>query len=141
MATLPALSEEGWITEGNSVLYHLISYYILTDAAQTIAFQGNLINLPETYYKFVNDPTGMNSAVRSDLDKLLGRYFANVDIITQTKELTSKKYAILINVIVTDSLGKRYTLTNITEINTAGLRNIINFNNYGDGSDYLTGLN
>lgn len=137
---LPVLSEQGWLNNSKDILAYLISYYILSDAAQSIVFQDNIINLPETYYKNINDPDGMSTGIKTDLDKLLSRYFVNVDVVTQAKELDSKKYAILLYVSVIDSDNIKHELTKITEINSSGLRQIINMNNYGDGISYLQSL-
>lgn len=45
-----SLSDIGWIDAPDAILSKLLGYYILTDAAQSVAFKGNLVNLPETYY-------------------------------------------------------------------------------------------
>lgn len=137
---IPSLSELAYVTSSKDILSHLISYYILSDAAQSITFQDNIINLPETYYKNINDPDGMMSGVKDDLDKLLSRYFVNVDVITQVKELSSKKFAILLYVAVIDEESIKTELTKVAEINSAGLRKILAMNNFGDGAAYLNSI-
>ena len=140
MKIIPSLSEMAYVTSSSDILSHLISYYILSDAAQSITFQDNIINLPETYYKNINDPDGMMSGIKNDLDKLLSRYFVNVDVITQVKELSSKKYAILLYVAVIDEESIKTELTKIAEINSSGLRKILAMNNFGDGASYLNSI-
>lgn len=134
---IPSLSESGWINSSKDILSAAISYYILSDAAQSIAFQDNIINLPETYFKYINDPDGMNNAIKSDLDRLLGRYFINVDVETKVKELSAKKFAILFYVAVIDEENVKTELSNIAEISSSGLRKILSMNNFGDGLSYL----
>lgn len=140
MGTIASLTEEGWVQSSKNILAYILSYYILSDAGQTIAFQGNLINLPETYYKYLNDPQGMASAVRTDLERLLSAYFIHIDITVQAKELDKKHYAILLYASVVDAEGTKHELSKITEINSAGLRSIIDTNNYGDGLVHLNSL-
>ena len=61
--TIASLSSMGWVTDENFILSYLVSYYILTDAAQSISYQGNLTSLSETYYKHINNPDEMSIAV------------------------------------------------------------------------------
>lgn len=137
MAILPTLTEDGWITNSKSILEYLIEYYILSDAAQSISFQNHITNLAETYYRCINDPDKMAYEMKNDLDKLLSKYFQNVEVETVAKQLTGNKYAILLYVAVIDEEMIKTELARITEINTSGLRKIIAINNYGDGLNYL----
>lgn len=140
IGTIPSLTEEGWITSSKDTLTYIIAHYILSDAMQSIAYKGNVINLPETYYKNINDPTGMASGVKSDLERLLARYFVSVDVVTDVKELNSKQFAILIYASVIDKDNIKHELTRITEANSAGIRNIVEMNNYGDALSYLNSI-
>lgn len=137
---IAGLSEHGWINDSAKILNHLISYYILTDNGQSLLFQGNLINLPVTYYKHINDPDSMSTAIKADLDKLLSRYFVNVDVETSIKALTDSNHAILIYAAVIDEEGTRLELARIAELNTSNLRKIIEVNNYGEGQIILSGM-
>jgi len=137
---IPSLSEQGWITESKKILNNLVSYYILTDAAQSLAYQNNLINLPETYYKYINDPDGMASAVARDLESLLSRYFQLVDVETETKDLGDSRYAILIYASVVDETNAKIELSRVTQIDSTGLRRIVEINNRGDARTLLVNL-
>lgn len=140
MKVIMSLSQSAYVTSSVDILSHLMSYYILSDAAQSIAFQDNIINLPETYYKNINNPEDMRAGIKDDLDKILSRYFVNVDVETRTKELSVKKYAILLHVAVIDSDNIKTELTKVTEINSAGLRKILAMNNLGEGLSYLASI-
>lgn len=137
---IPSLTEEGWITSSKDTLAYVVAHYILSDAMQSIAYKGNVINLPETYYKYINDPDGMASAVKSDLERLLGRYFVTTDVVTEIKELSSKQFAVLIYASVIDKDNIKHELTRITEASSAGIRNIVQMNNYGDAVNYLNSI-
>jgi hypothetical protein len=139
--TIASLSDHGWITDSGKILNHLLSYYILTDNGQSLLFQGNLINLPDTYFKHINDPEAMSAAIKTDMDKLLSRYFTSVDVETSVKPLTDSRHAILLYAAVIDSEGVKIELNRVVELNTSNLRNIIEVNNYGDGLAMLSGMN
>jgi hypothetical protein len=138
--TIPSLSEEGWVKTSKDVLSYNLAHYILSDAAQSIAFHGNIINLPETYHLHINDPMGLASAIKTDLERLLGRYFISVDVTTDIKEINPKNYAILIYAAVIDDDNIKHELTRVTETNTSGVRKILEMNNYGDGMSYLNAM-
>lgn len=135
--TIPSLTEEGWVKSSKNILAYNLAHYILSDAAQSIAFHGNIINLPETYYLHINDPISMASAIKSDLERLLGRYFISTDVVTDIKEINAKNFAILIFASVIDNENIKHELTRVTEVSSSGIRNIIEMNNYGDGLSYL----
>lgn len=140
-AVVASLSEQGWITDSAKILNSIVSYYILTDAAQTLIFKDNLISLPETYYKHINEPIEMASAVKTDLDKLISRHFPIAEVNTEAKQLSDSKYAILLYAAAVTEEGTRIDLSRVVEISTTGLRKIIEVNNFGDGVSYLKGLN
>lgn len=130
---IPSLSEQGWVTDSSKILNQVISYYILTDNAQSLVFQGNLINLPYTYFQFINDPDQMSTGIKTDLDKLLSRYFEIVEVETSVKQLTESRYAILLYGAVIDNESNRIEISKVVDINTTGLRKVIDVNNYGNG--------
>ena len=140
VAVVPSLSEQGWISDSYKILNNTVSYYILTDAAQSLMFEGNLISLPETYYKYINQPVEMASAVKTDLEKMLSRYFSVAEVNTEAKALSDSKYAILLNAAAVTEDGTRIELSKVVEISTTGLRKNIEMNNYGDGISYLQKL-
>lgn len=137
---IASLSEDGWVTDSKKILNYLVNYYILSDAAQSFMFQDKIINLPETYFKFINDPDGMKLGIKQDLDKLLGRYFSFVDVQTEVKELTGKAFAILLYASVIDENGVKHDLSVVSQINSNKDRSVIEINNYGSGIDFLNSL-
>lgn len=137
---VPSLTEQAWVSDGNRILNHLLSYYILTDAGQSIAFNNNLISLPFTYFRFINDPDGMSVGVRSDIENLLGKYFESVEVETEVRDLSEGKYGILLSATVTDKNNKRFHLSKVSEMSTEGLRRVIDINNLGEGYRVLNSL-
>lgn len=130
---IPSLSEHGWVTDSSKVLNYLLSYYILTDNGQSLTFQDNLINLPLTYYEHINDPDAMAAGIKSDLDRLLSRYFDMIEVQTEARKIDESRYGVLLYASVVDENSRRVDLSKVVEINTTGLRRVIDINNYGDG--------
>lgn len=137
MFKMASLSEQGWVSDGKTILANVVSNYLLTDAAQSLLFSGSIISLPQTYYLHIHDPDAMASAVNSDLTRLLSYYFAQVDVSAIAKQLSGKQYAVALKVSVISDEGVRYDLARIMEIDSDSLRKIIELANYGDIGNVL----
>ena len=134
MKTIPSLTTKGWIIETKDILEKILSYYILTDNGQSISFANNLINLPYTYFKNINDPEGMKIQIKNDLTTLLSRYFTISDIETKVKKNTESKFDILIYATIIDDKNNKIELGKILNIEeNYNLKNIISINNFGTG--------
>ena len=134
---IASLSDLGWVENSETVLSKLLGYYILTDAAQSVIFQNNLINLPETYFLYIKNPSGVAVRVREDLDKLLSRYFPIVEVETEAVAKTESVFGILIYASVIDEKGIKVNLGKVATLNSTGVTDVININNYGDGLQHL----
>lgn len=130
---IASLSDLGWVESSETILSKLLGYYILTDSAQSVIFQGNLINLPQAYFENINDPEGMAVRVKSDLDKLLSRYFEMVEVETEVVPKTDSIVGILLYATVIDKDGVKVNLGKVAELSSTGVTKVINVNNYGDG--------
>lgn len=139
-AAIAALSGRGWVTDSTVMLSYILSYYILSDSAQSLVFQGNIINLPDTYHNYINDPVGMATGVRNDLERLLSRYYPIVEVETEAKALSGNKYGVLIYASVIDTANTKIELSRVVQLSTTGLRDIISLSNYGDANSYLSSL-
>ena len=132
-----SLSDLGWIDNSETLLSKLLGYYILTDSAQSVIFQNNLINLPQSYYEYINDPQGMATRIKNDLDTLLSRYFSLVEVETEAVAKTESVYGILLYATVVDDKGIKVNLGKVAEISSTGVTKVISINNYGDGLSQL----
>ena len=132
-----SLSDLGWVDNSETLLSKLLGYYILTDSAQSVIFQNNLINLPQSYYEYINDPQGMATRIKNDLDALLSRYFPMVEVETEAVAKTDSVYGILLYATVVDDKGIKVNLGKVAEISSTGVTKVININNYGDGLSQL----
>lgn len=132
-----SLSDLGWVDNSETLLSKLLGYYILTDSAQSVIFQNNLINLPQSYYEYINDPQGMATRIKNDLDTLLSRYFSLVEVETEAVAKTDSVYGILLYATVVDDKGIKVNLGKVAEISSTGVTKVININNYGDGLSQL----
>ena len=134
------LTEEGWVTDPNRILDYLLSYYILTDAMQSLTFKDSLISLPFTYFENITDPERMRVQVQKDLLTLIGSYFDQVDVVTATKPLDNSSYGIAFYVSAYDDKGASYNLAKVVQISTSLARRVITLSNEGDALDVLNGL-
>lgn len=134
---LPSLSEKGWVSDSKTVLAKILSFYILTDSAQSLLFKGNVINLPQTYQEHINEPMDMSAAMRSELTRLLERYFPTVEVNVKVKQEEKALATILLFAEVIDSNGVMANLGKVLEIDTEGLRRTVDVNNWGDGQTML----
>jgi len=132
-----SLSDLGWVDNSEALLSKLLGYYILTDSAQSVIFQNNLINLPQSYYEYINDPQGMATRIKNDLDTLLSRYFSMVEVETEAVAKTESVYGILLYATVVDDKGIKVNLGKVAEISSTGVTKVISINNYGDGLSQL----
>lgn len=132
-----SLSDLGWVDNSETLLSKLLGYYILTDSAQSVIFQNNLINLPQSYYEYINDPQGMATRIKNDLDTLLSRYFSMVEVETEAVAKTDSVYGILLYATVVDDKGIKVNLGKVAEISSTGVTKVISINNYGDGLSQL----
>lgn len=137
---IPSLSDLGWVSDPQTILSQLLGYYILTDGGQSVSFQGNLINLPETYQLHINDPVSMSVKVKEDLDNLLSRYFEAVEVNTEVKTLSESKFGILIYASVISGDGVKVSLGRVIDMDNTGVRKVVDINNYGDGVSTLKNL-
>lgn len=140
MYTIASLSDQGWVSDPKTILSYVMSSYMLTDAAQTLAFEGNIKSLPATYYLHINDPSAMASAMMSDLNAVLSNYFAQVDVTAKAKRITDKHYAIVLQASAVTEDGERVDLAKMMEIDTQNLRKIVEFNNYGEAMSMLASI-
>lgn len=140
MYKIASLSDQGWISDPKTILSYVVTSYMLTDAAQTLTFEGNIKSLPATYYLHINDPVSMASAMSSELTVLLLNYFSQVDVNAEAKEINDKHHAIVLQVSVMTQEGERVDLAKLMEIDTQNLRKVIDLNNYGDALSMLSNM-
>lgn len=132
MYRVGSISDKGWISDDKNTLSYVFGCYMLTDSAQSLIYEGRLINLPQTYHQFINDPDAMASAVVTDLTNLMGAYFPQVDVRARAKQISGTHYAVLMEVSVITESNERLQLAKLMEIDNDNLRKILNVNNYGD---------
>lgn len=138
MHRVASLSDKGWISDDKGTLAYVFGCYMLTDSSQSLLYEGNLINLPQTYHLYINDPDGMAAGVVSDLTRLMGGYFPQVDVRARSKQISGTHYAVLMEVTVITESNERIQLAKLMEIDNDNLRKILNVNNYGDlESDFI----
>jgi hypothetical protein len=138
---LPTLDTDGFVHQSQAMLDYLLSYYILTDAAQSILFKDSLISLPKTYAKYIDDADGFAIGIKSDLNVLLQKYFKIVDVQTSAyKNDKTKGYYVVMSASVIDDNNHRYDVSKVTYIYKSKSLKIFNFNNYAAAKAYVDTL-
>lgn len=140
MYHVAAISDLGWVDDPATTLNSLFTYYLLSDAAQSLLYQNEIKSMSQAYYGYINDPTGMANQVTSDLQELLSKYFVQVDVSCKAKEITQKYYAVVIRASVVTEKNERLELSKVMEIDSNNLRKIIDVNNYGDGLNVISSI-
>lgn len=132
--TVPTLSEDGWVSDPAKMLDYLFSYYILTDAQQTLVFRDSIVSLPATYHLFINDPDNLAIGIQSDFSKLLDRHFSTNEVQCYAKQDATNPglFYIFLSASITDDNGVRHELNNITQLKEGRSNKVIRYNNYGD---------
>lgn len=138
--TVPSLSEAGWITDPAIILAKLLGYYLMTDGAQSIAYRGQLINLPGTYRKYINEPEQLSLGIRADILTLLGRYFSNVDVETSVVNTSPAAANIMLFAIVVTDTGEQINLGKVVQMNIDNITKVLDISNLGDGLQALNTL-
>jgi len=138
---LPTLDTDGFVKQSQAMIDYLLSYYILTDTAQSLLFKNSLISLPKTYAKYMDDAEGFAKAIKDDLNTLLQKYFKIVDVITSVyKNEITKGYYVIISASVIDDNNHKYDISKVTHIHKSKSLKIFNFNNYGAAKAYVESI-
>ena len=132
-SVIPALSEEGWVGETNKILDLCLSYYITTDAQQTILYRDSIRSLPKTYHENNFSPDELRAQVQNDLEFILGQYFQQVDVRVRVKENpeNDQEAFILLSASVMTEEGVRHELSKITQIVNSVSKQVLGYNNFG----------
>lgn len=137
---IPTLSERGYIEDTRLIMAYIMSCYYTTDKKQSLLYNPDLISLPYTYYKHINDPKDLADAINNDISKLLSYYYETVDVETEARITDSVFATIALYATVIDRDGKKVGIGNLVNFDTKGLGRVIEINNYGDGLSYLRSL-
>lgn len=134
----PVLDSRGRLEDTRQILANKLSEYILSDADQSLIFRGKIVSLPYTYHLYINDPDGMATQVKMDIEEKLRNLFYYVEVETDVVNDPETSFStILLFASVIDESGKKEGLGNIVEIDPSGLKKVVGILNYGDGLGFL----
>ena len=78
-----------------------MSYYITSEYSQSYIYHGNITSLPYHVQTFTGSSSDLQSTIKNDLSRYLGRYFTNVELeVNITDDDSSGRINILIKAIV-----------------------------------------
>lgn len=129
--TMPTLSEDGWVTNPQSVADYLFAHFFLSDRSQSQIFEEQISSFQWILATTQNAMPDTIAQTRSTLTTYFSKYFNNVVVEVQEvpneKEPSKAQLSIYIN--FTDSTGKSHNfgkLMPITETKTAEVISILN---------------
>ena len=105
MATIPSLSESGWISSPAEKLDKLLTYFVTSEYSQSNLYAGKISSFPYLIATYGSDQYRLQAETRDTLESFLGRYFDSVDIdvkVVQNPENDSK-LSVKLLLIVTDN--------------------------------------
>lgn len=131
---VPSLSENGWVTNPAKIIDFIVSYYFLTDEAQTYLFDTNLKSLPATYYRNQNEIERFKRDVKDEITSLLSPHFATIEVNVRSERKVGdeNQWVVFISMQATREDGTRYELHKITELENSVTSRVFTFNNFGE---------
>ena len=140
MKVLGSLSDIGWVTDPQVMMAKLLEYYLYTDGSQSTLYAGNIISLPTTFHQHINHPEAMAEAIKSDVEKLLERYYNSYEVDTHVERIKDEEYAISLYAIGISDTGERVNAGVAFRNNIAGVRDAVEIANQGHGLKYIKNI-
>lgn len=131
LPAIPALSEDGWVTNPIKIADLLFSYFFTSEYSQTYLFNNKIASLPYIMQNTQGDLNKLSGDVANWLKLLFSNYFNNIVVESGTEQdpKNPNKYQLTILVQFTDNAGKTYSLGKLLEINDLIVQKIITQNN------------
>ena len=131
LATMPSLSEDGWVTDSVKVADYLLSHFFLSEYSQTYIYHQQVSSLPWILQVTQGDMSATIDKTRRTLSEYFSRYFNNVEVevLDVTSEETPSKAAISIYIKFTDKEGKEHVFGKFLEMADLTITKIVNINN------------
>lgn len=120
----PALTDEGWVTDKQTIMEKLFLYYITSEKSQSSLFRNDVKSLRYTLQQH-KEEYYIKENIKNDLDALYGSFFPIVEVIVET-ETTDSKADFIINVICYDSNKEKYSLQRILDYKESAINNFQN---------------
>lgn len=137
----PTLSERGFISSTEGILSEILSNYYLTDEQQELVYRKEIISLPKTYFRHINNPEAFKDRVLIELETLLKFHFEVVEVQGEVRidPANGTRANIAIFASVVDSYGEKFSLGKVNRVTEEGFdfTKVIDILNYGDRHQYM----
>ncbi len=139
---LPALSEDGWVSDAQKVADYLFSHFILSDYSQSYLYSGKISSLPYLLQQYGANPTDFNRQLKTTLEQYFSRYFSDVLVDAQVQDDPSNPNIqnIYLYVSFTDAAGTTYSLGRMIASENTLIKKVVTLSNYGVDTSTLTAL-
>lgn len=131
LATMPSLSEDGWVTDSVKVADYLLSHFFLSEYSQTYIYHQQVSSLPWILQVTQGDMNATIDKTRRTLSEYFSRYFNNVEV--EVTDATSaeepSKAAISLYIRFSDKENKEHVLGKFLETHDLKITKIIDINN------------
>jgi hypothetical protein len=128
-----SLSDKGWIHDVKPKADKLMGYYMTSNYSQSNLFFGEIVSLPKQIQEHNSDPVALRELIRSDLERILGRFYDSVSVDVSTS-LANQDDPGRLNVTVQALVaqdGQTYSLGRLIESVNGKVVKIIKLNNEG----------
>lgn len=127
MKTLLSLdSTDGKITDPEIMLNKAFDYFVASDYSQSTEFKEEVSSFKYIFLNNSTNPDNFKSELNNTLDKMLKRYFKEVEIETEVSSIdNSSSVNFNISITVKDENGKIGSLNKSAVLNVLNLENII----------------
>lgn len=131
LATMPSLSEDGWVTDSIKTADYLLSHLFLSERSQSYLYNNNITSLPYILQTTQGDITQTITLLRSSIEEYFSRYFNNVvvEVTDVTSEDEPSKASISLFVQFSDKENIEHNLGKIIETSNLTISKIIDINN------------
>jgi hypothetical protein len=129
--TLPALSEDGWVTSTAEKADYLISHFFVSEYSQTLLYPGNVASFPWIIQKNQGNMLKTADDMKETLNRYFSRYFktVSVDVKYVEEKENSSRVSLEIYISFTDHEDKEYTLSRLAQVVNTKIDKIIKLNN------------
>lgn len=130
---VPSLSTAGWVRDVASKADLLVSHYFISEYSQSALYRTQITSLPRQVQEFGNDENNLRTAVRTEMENYLARYFDVVQVeVTVDKPVPGdpNRINVILSVLITDQ-GQQYSLGRLISTVNSKIVEIVNINNKG----------
>lgn len=130
---VPTLSEDGWVTTPAGKVDKLLSYAYLSQASQSVLYNGNIVSVAKILAQHGTDEHGLKEELEAGFIKLMSGYFDSVEATVSVTPDRDKPTNLTINIqiyVVDD--GYTYSAGHLLTTLDSNILRVFEINNEGE---------